>query len=60
MEAKLIAELRKDLSLLNQWISNTETGGWSTQNLEDMKKRRDEIKAVLFDVSERKSQYQRS
>ena len=60
MEAKLIAELRKDLSLLNQWISNTETGGWSTQNLEDMKKRRDEIKAVLFAVSERKSQYQRS
>ena len=60
MEAKLIAELRKDLSLLNQWISNTEIGGWSTQNLEDMKKRRDEIKAVLFDVSERKSQYQRS
>ena len=60
MEAKLIAELRKDLSLLNQWISNTEIGGWSTQNLEDMKKRRDEIKGVLFDVSERKSQYQRS
>ena len=60
MEAKLIAELQKDLSLLNQWISNTETGGWSTQNLEDMKKRRDEIKAVLFDVSEHKSQYQRS
>ena len=60
MEAKLIAELRKDLSLLNQWISNTEIGGWSTQNLKDMKKRRDEIKAVLFDVSEHKSQYQRS
>jgi hypothetical protein len=60
MEAKLIAELRKDLSLLNQWISNTEIGGWSTQNLEDMKKRRDEIKAILFDISERKSQYQRS
>jgi hypothetical protein len=60
MEAKLIAELRKDLSLLNQWISNTETGGWSTQNLQSMKQRRDEIKAVLFDVSERKSQYQRS
>ena len=60
MEAKLIAELRKDLSLLNQWISITENGGWSTQNLEDMKKRRDEIKAVLFAVSERKSQYQRS
>lgn len=60
MEAKLIAELRKDLSLLNKWITNVETGGWSTQNLEDMKKRRDEIKAVLFDVSERKSQYQKS
>ena len=60
MEAKLIAELRKDLSLLNQWISNTEIGGWSTQNLEDMKKRRDEIKAVLFDVSERKPQWQKS
>ena len=60
MEAKLIAELRKDLSLLNKWISNTEHGGWSTQNLEDMKKRRDEIKAVLFDVSEHKSQYQKS
>jgi uncharacterized protein (DUF2141 family) len=60
MEAKLIAELRKDLSLLNKWIANTEAGGWSTQNLDDMKKRRDEIKAVLFDVSERKSQYQKS
>ena len=60
MEAKLIAELRKDLSLLNKWISITETGGWSTQNLKDMKKRRDEIKAVLFDVSERKPQWQKS
>jgi hypothetical protein len=57
MNAKLIAELRKDLSYLNKWIANTEAGGWSTQNLEDMKKRRDEIKAVLFDVSESKSQY---
>ena len=57
MEAKLIAELRKDLSLLNKWIANTEGGGWSTQNLEDMKKRRDEIKAVLFDVIQTKSQY---
>jgi hypothetical protein len=57
MEAKLIAELRKDLSLLNQWITNTEGGGWSTQNLDSMKKRRDEIKTVLFDISETKSQY---
>ena len=57
MEAKLLAELRKDLSYLNQWISSTETGGWSTQNLESMKKRRDEIKAVLFDVGETKSNY---
>ena len=57
MEAKLIAELRKDLSLLNKWIANTEGGDWSTQNLEDMKKRRDEIKAVLFDVIQTKSQY---
>jgi hypothetical protein len=60
MNAKLIAELRKDLSLLNKWIANTETGGWSTQNLDDMKKRRDEIKAVLFDVIQTKSQYQKS
>ena len=60
MEAKLIAELRKDLSYLNKWISNTERGGWSTQNLEDMKKRRDEIKAVLYDVIQTKSQYQQS
>ena len=57
MNAKLIAELRKDLSLLNKWIANTEAGGWSTQNLDDMKKRRDEIKAVLFNISETKSQY---
>jgi hypothetical protein len=57
MNAKLIAELRKDLSYLNKWIISTEDGGWSTNNLEDMKKRRDEIKAVLFDVSETNSQY---
>ena len=57
MNAKLIAELRKDLSLLNKWISTTETGGWSTQNLDDMKKRRDEIKAVLFDIGETNNQY---
>jgi hypothetical protein len=37
MEAKLIAALRTDLSLLNQWISITKNGGWSTQNLESMK-----------------------
>jgi hypothetical protein len=60
MEAKLIAELRKDLSLLNKWIANTEGGGWSTQNLDDMKKRRDEIKTVLFDISERKPQWEKS
>lgn len=54
MEAKLIAALRTDLSLLNQWISSIEGGGWSTVNLESMKKRRDEIKALLFDVSESK------
>ena len=60
MEAKLITELRKDLSLLNKWIANTEYGGWSTQNLDDMKKRRDEIKAVLFDIGEIKPQYQKS
>jgi hypothetical protein len=60
MEAELIAELRKDLSLLNQWIANTEGGSWSTNNLESMKKRRDEIKAVLFDISERKPQWEKS
>ena len=57
MNAKLIAELRKDLSYLTKWIANTEAGGWSTENLEDMKKRRDEIKTVLFDISETNCQY---
>ena len=60
MNTKLIAELRKDLSLLNKWIANTETGGWTTQNLNDMKKRRTELKALLYDISETKPQYQKS
>ena len=51
MEAKLLAALRKDLSLLNQWISETENGGWSTQNLQSMKQRRDELKILLYDVT---------
>jgi hypothetical protein len=50
MEKKLKAELEKDLGLLNSWISNTEGGGWSTQNLDSMKKRRDEIKTILYDI----------
>lgn len=50
MENKLIAEIQKEINLLDQWIKTTERGGWSTHNLESMKKRQNELKVVLFDT----------
>ena len=46
---KLAIEIQKEIHCLDTWISSIENGGWSTQNLESMKKRRIELKAVLYD-----------
>lgn len=60
MYEKLIIEIRKEVNLLDSWIRNVETGGWSTQNLEAMKKRRNELKAVLYDVDNQPTQWCKS
>lgn len=51
---KLIAEIQKEIDLLNRWIFRTENGCWSTFNHEEMTKRRDELdelKALLHDYT---------
>lgn len=50
MEIKLIAELEKEINLLESWIKNTKSGGWSSQNLDAMEKRVLELKGVLYDI----------
>ena len=50
MEEKLVNELEKEVRLLESWIKTTKNGGWSTQNLEGMKKRVLELKGILYDI----------
>lgn len=45
----LLDEIKKEIGLLESWIKTTETGGWSTQNLQSMKKRVAELKAIVYD-----------
>ena len=51
MEKKLIAELEKEVRLLETWIKFTKNGGWSIQNLDAMEKRVLELKGILFDCN---------
>lgn len=44
-------ELKKEVKLLDSWINEIEHGGWSSQNLDAMKKRRNELKAFLYDIN---------
>lgn len=48
---RLIVEIEKEITLLNQWIFRIENGSWSTFNHEEMTKRRDELKALLHDYT---------
>jgi protein associated with RNAse G/E len=54
MKEKLIAEIRKEVNLLESWIKTTKYGGWSTQLIEPMQNRLSELKSLLYDISNEK------
>lgn len=45
---ELVAQLEKEVKLLESWIKSTKSGGWSTQNLSSMEERLLEIKGFLY------------
>lgn len=45
-----VEQIAKEIKYLDNWINETKTGGWSTQNLEQMKKRTKDLKAFLYDL----------
>jgi hypothetical protein len=51
MKEKLILELKKEVKLLESWNKITKTGGWSTHLVEPMTKRINELKALLYDIT---------
>lgn len=44
---ELVAALRKDAALLRHWAVQSRTGGWSTHQVEPMRRRANEIDEVL-------------
>lgn len=51
MENAYVAELRKTAQQLDRWILETKQGGWSTQHVEAMQKRADDIWALIGRIS---------
>lgn len=47
---KLIWVLKDEIELLERWAAQSESGGWSTHQVEAQKERANELKAVLFDI----------
>lgn len=47
----LLRIIRVEIEKLDKMIQRTESGGWSTHNLQSMKQMRDHLKAVVFDYS---------
>ena len=45
-----VEQIAKEIRYLDNWINETKTGGWSTQNLEQMKKRSKDLKVFLYDL----------
>lgn len=48
-EKTLAQELEEEVRILDKWIEEIRTGGWSTVHLSAMERRRDKIKATLYD-----------
>lgn len=60
MKEKMIAELKKEVQLLESWIRTTKYGGWSTQILEPMENRVTELKSLLYDISNQQLTWEKS
>jgi len=56
MKSILLAELLREVELLERWVSETKEGGWSThlivklKIIEPMEERIKELKTLLFDM----------
>jgi len=50
MKSILLAELLREVELLERWVSETKSGGWSTHLVQPMEDRIKELKVLLFDM----------
>jgi len=50
MKSILLAELLREVELLERWVSETKSGGWSTHLVQPMEERIKELKVLLFDM----------
>lgn len=45
-----VEQIEKEIKILDGWVNETKTGGWSTQNLEQMQKQSKDLKNFLYDL----------
>lgn len=50
-EEILIRETKKEIELLESWIRESLSGGWSTHLVEPMRKRVGELKSLIYDIT---------
>ena len=47
---ELIAEIKKEIEILENWADESLKGGWSTHQVKAQKSRANELKALLYDL----------
>lgn len=55
MYEKMLSEIKKDIQLLEGWVKENRSGGWSTNLEAPMKKRIAELKSLVYDIEIKRS-----
>ena len=50
-EQQLIQAIKTEINLLEGWIAETKSGGWSTHLVQPMEKRASELKNLIYDLT---------